>query len=215
MPCTHTFVPYGMRSSSNGYALSKRRKPGIPPRPQREVEDSSTLDFTCFCSSGAYNIRSTAIDRRRRPGRCEPFIEPDGGGRSASASQLSFPSRGVRSLAVARHAALHLVEVLVELGHVAEDGPDVDRLDDVEDLLYLGLRIDEQRLARTRLHRLLRPEKCGQPGAADVVDAAQVEHDHLHLRGQDALELGVETRSRLGIEPADQRDRLREWSAFL
>jgi hypothetical protein len=61
----------------------------------------------------------------------------------------------------------------------------------------------------------LRPEKCGQPGAADVVDAAQVEHDHLHLRGQDALELGVETRRRLGIEPADQRDCPGERSAFL
>ena len=96
--------------------------------------------------------------------------------------------------------ALSYCQVSIQLGVVLEDRHSRKRLDDLEDLLDLGLHVDEQSLAPPLFELLPRHGKHAQAGAADELQLAK--SNTRCLTGRHARRVALQFGRRGGVEAA-------------
>src|SRR5690606_7483063 len=93
--------------------------------------------------------------------------------------------------------------------HRGEDVLEGNGVDDVEDLLDLRLRVDQQHAAVAAGEGAAGARQRAQAGAADVVEAFQVQHYGGHaLVGQQRFDGVVQFRVAAGIQAAADGDAL-------
>src|ERR1019366_5781313 len=98
-------------------------------------------------------------------------------------------ARPPRPLLVVLMRALARRQVPIQLGHILEDRHARKRLDNLENLLDLGLHMDERSLTAALLDLFARHGKDPQAGAADKLELGQIKYELFDLTGQHGREL--------------------------
>src|SRR5262245_17671314 len=140
--------------------------------------------------------------------RPDASASPDPSGEHANswrrlADRLSARRRSVGPA----YAALHRVEIGVELRLAREDLLGRQSLHDLEHLEHGWLGVDDRHFSAARLERLARSHDAPDARAADVLEPVQLEHEGSDVRRLEQRgELGVELGGGEAVETASQRN---------